>query len=85
VREILPNALPLVVNASLTIGTAILFEAGQSFLGLVRPQRHELGVHDRQLAPLSARGVMDGHPARPRDPRGRAEPSPASAIGSTTW
>jgi peptide/nickel transport system permease protein len=37
-REILPNALPpIVVNASLTVGTAILFEAGLSFLGLADP------------------------------------------------
>lgn len=38
VREILPNALPpVIVNASLTVGTAILFEAGLSFLGLQDP------------------------------------------------
>jgi peptide/nickel transport system permease protein len=37
-REILPNALPpIVVNASLTVGAAILFEAGLSFLGLAEP------------------------------------------------
>ncbi len=37
-REILPNALPpVVVNASLTVGVAILFEAGLSFLGLADP------------------------------------------------
>lgn len=37
-REILPNALPPVtVNASLTVGVAILFEAGLSFLGLADP------------------------------------------------
>ena len=34
-RVILPNALPpLIVSATLTIGVAILFEAGLSFLGL---------------------------------------------------
>lgn len=34
-REILPNALPpLIVSATLIIGSAILFEAGLSFLGL---------------------------------------------------
>jgi len=39
VRQILPNALPpLVVNASLEIGNAILLEAGMSFLGLGDPQ-----------------------------------------------
>jgi peptide/nickel transport system permease protein len=37
-REILPNALPpVIVNASLTVGVAILFEAGLSFLGLTDP------------------------------------------------
>jgi peptide/nickel transport system permease protein len=37
-REILPNALPpVIVNASLTVGVAILFEAGLSFLGLNDP------------------------------------------------
>jgi peptide/nickel transport system permease protein len=37
-REILPNALPpMIVNASLMVGVAILFEAGLSFLGLADP------------------------------------------------
>jgi peptide/nickel transport system permease protein len=37
--QILPNALPpLVVNASLEVGNAILLEAGMSFLGLGDPQ-----------------------------------------------
>ena len=37
-RELLPNALPpLIVNASLGVGVAILFEAGLSFLGLGDP------------------------------------------------
>ncbi len=37
-REILPNSLPpVIVNASLTVGVAILFEAGLSFLGLGDP------------------------------------------------
>jgi len=37
-REILPNALPpMIVNASLGVGIAILFEAGLSFLGLGDP------------------------------------------------
>ena len=37
-RVILPNALPpLIVNAALTIGIAILFEAALSFLGLSDP------------------------------------------------
>ena len=37
-REILPNALPpMIVNASLAVSIAILFEAGLSFLGLGDP------------------------------------------------
>jgi len=37
-REVLPNALPpMIVNASLGVGVAILFEAGLSFLGLGDP------------------------------------------------
>ena len=37
-REILPNALPpMIINASLMVGVAILFEAGLSFLGLADP------------------------------------------------
>lgn len=37
-REILPNAIPpIIVNASLMVGVAILFEAGLSFLGLADP------------------------------------------------
>ncbi len=37
-RVILPNAMaPLIVSATLSIGTAILFEAGLSFLGLGDP------------------------------------------------
>ena len=37
-RVILPNALPsMIVNASLAVGIAILFEAGLSFLGLGDP------------------------------------------------
>lgn len=38
VRQILPNAVPVVVvNGSLTVGVAILFEAGLAFLGLADP------------------------------------------------
>lgn len=37
-REIFPNALPpMIVNGSLAVGIAILFEAGLSFLGLGDP------------------------------------------------
>jgi peptide/nickel transport system permease protein len=42
---ILPNALPpLIVSATLTIGTAILFEAGLSFLGLSDPNVMSWGL-----------------------------------------
>lgn len=44
-RVILPNTLPpLIVSATLTIGTAILFEAGLSFLGLSDPNVMSWGL-----------------------------------------
>tara|TARA_R110000772_G_scaffold35802_2_gene86096 strand:- start:788 stop:1669 length:882 start_codon:yes stop_codon:yes gene_type:complete len=44
-RVILPNALaPLIVAATLTIGIAILFEAGLSFLGLGDPNVFSWGL-----------------------------------------
>ena len=44
-RVILPNALPpLIVSATLTIGMAILFEAGLSFLGLSDPNTMSWGM-----------------------------------------
>ena len=44
-RVILPNALPpLIVAATLTVGTAILFEAGLSFLGLGDPNAMSWGL-----------------------------------------
>jgi len=44
-RVILPNALPpLIVSATLTVGVAILFEAGLSFLGLGDPNTMSWGV-----------------------------------------
>jgi len=44
-RVILPNALPpLIVSATLTIGVAILFEAGLSFLGLGDPNSISWGL-----------------------------------------
>ena len=44
-RTILPNALPpLIVSATLTIGVAILFEAGLSFLGLSDPNTMSWGL-----------------------------------------
>ncbi|OZI75866.1 ABC transporter permease [Bordetella genomosp. 2] len=44
-RVILPNAMaPLIVSATLAIGTAILFEAGLSFLGLGDPNIMSWGL-----------------------------------------
>ena len=44
-QVILPNALPpLIVSATLSIGTAILFEAGLSFLGLSDPNVMSWGL-----------------------------------------
>ena len=44
-RVILPNALPpLIVAATLTVGAAILFEAGLSFLGLGDPNTMSWGL-----------------------------------------
>ncbi|THF67275.1 ABC transporter permease [Pseudothauera nasutitermitis] len=44
-REVLPNALPpLIVSATLIVGTAILFEAGLSFLGLSDPNVMSWGL-----------------------------------------
>ena len=44
-RVILPNALPpLIVAATLTVGAAILFEAGLSFLGLGDPNAMSWGL-----------------------------------------
>lgn len=44
-REILPNALPpLIVSGSLIVGSAILFEAGLSFLGLSDPNVMSWGL-----------------------------------------
>ena len=44
-RVVLPNALPpLIVSAALTIGVAILFEAGLSFLGLGDPNVMSWGL-----------------------------------------
>lgn len=44
-RAILPNAMPpLIVSATLAIGTAILFEASLSFLGLGDPNRMSWGL-----------------------------------------
>ena len=44
-KVILPNAVaPLIVAATLSVGTAILFEAGLSFLGLGDPNRMSWGL-----------------------------------------
>ncbi len=52
VREILPNALaPVIVAGSLDIATAILLEAGLSFLGLGDPNRVSWGGMLNQAQP----------------------------------
>jgi len=44
-REILPNAMgPVVVNATLQVGQAMLLEAGLSYLGLGDPSQISLGL-----------------------------------------
>lgn len=44
-RVILPNALPpLIVSATLTVGVAILFQAGLAFLGLSDPNQMSWGL-----------------------------------------
>jgi peptide/nickel transport system permease protein len=44
-KVILPNAIaPLIVSATLAVGTAILFEAGLSFLGLGDPNMMSWGL-----------------------------------------
>ena len=66
-RVILPNALPpLIVSATLTIGVAILFEAGLSFLGLGDPNTMSWGLMigaNREYIleawwPVTAPGIM---------------------------
>ena len=44
-RVILPNALPpIIVNATLNVGSAVLYEAGLSFLGLGDPNIMSWGL-----------------------------------------
>ncbi len=65
-KVILPNALPpLIVSAALTVGVAILFEAGLSFLGLGDPNTISWGLMIGQNRPLSAGGLVAG--GDPRD------------------
>ncbi len=55
--EILPNALgPVIVNATLQVGQAMLLEAGLSYLGLGDPSRVSLGLmlHQAQAIMRSA-------------------------------
>jgi ABC-type dipeptide/oligopeptide/nickel transport system permease subunit len=59
-RHILPNTLgPIVVNATLAVGTAILVEAALSFLGFgIKPPTPSLGVliNDAQSSPSTPTG-----------------------------
>ncbi len=60
-RHILPNTLgPIVVNATLAVGTAILVEAALSFLGFgIKPPTPSLGVliNDAQANPTTFTGA----------------------------
>jgi peptide/nickel transport system permease protein len=60
-RHILPNTLgPIVVNATLAVGTAILVEAALSFLGFgIKPPTPSLGVlvNDAQNTPVTPSGA----------------------------
>ena len=55
-RHIFPNSLsPLIVQATLGIGGAILFAAALGFLGLgAQPPDSRMGRHDRRRDPLPA-------------------------------
>jgi peptide/nickel transport system permease protein len=59
-RHILPNTLgPIVVNATLAVGTAILVEAALSFLGFgIKPPTPSLGelIYDAQQNPTTFTG-----------------------------
>ena len=61
-RHILPNTLgPIVVNATLAVGTAILVEAALSFLGFgIKPPTPSLGVliNDAQANPTTLTGGL---------------------------
>ena len=62
VYEILPNAFPtIIVNTALEVGSAILLEAGISFLGLGDPQQMSWGVMLFQAQNLYAPGSLDDH------------------------
>ena len=65
-RVILPNAIPpLVIVATLTISSAILFESGLSFLGPRRPQHHDMGYDHWLQQGLHHEFLVGGHVPRP--------------------
>ena len=93
--HILPNIMaPILVLASFTFATAILVEAGLSFLGSRRGRgRTELGQDDLGRAGVhQQQGLPDGVPRRGhcrhgaraepawRRPAGRAGPAPAGTV-----
>ena len=84
-RHILPNTLgPIVVNATLAVGTAILIEAALSFLGFgIKPPTPSLGVlvATAQNDPVAV--VADGLPG-PDDRRSSSSASTSSATASAT-
>ena len=58
-REILPNCLsPIIVTGSLMVATAILYRICPRLSRARRPQRHELGLHDRRRPNLPAHRVV---------------------------
>ena len=67
-KVILPNALPpLIVSATLTVGVAILFQAGLVLPRPRRSQHHVVGADDRHEPAIHPRRLVAGHPSRRRD------------------
>ena len=76
-RVILPNALPpLIVTAALTVGVAILFEAGLSFLGLGDPNVMSWGFMIGSSRQLHLRLLVGGDVSRSGDFPDRAFAEP---------
>ena len=71
-RHILPNTLgPIVVNATLAVGSAILIEAALSFLGFgIKPPTPSLGGLVNDGAAVRAAVVADGLPGPDDRPHG---------------
>ena len=78
-RYILPNVVaPLIVTATLGLGTAILSAAALSFLGLGQPAAAAgVGPHAQRGPRLPARGLVDLDLPRPRHHADGARHEPA--------